>query len=83
MPVLTARPEPAAIPIQGQIAELQRELALRRNVFPRLVREGRMKPSEADLCMARMEAALNTLHWVQDHRDSIVAAVKARKAGAA
>lgn len=47
--------------LDEQIKEVERELALRRNVFPRLVASGRMKQDYADICMERMQAVLYTL----------------------
>lgn len=50
--------------LDEQIKEVERELALRRNVFPRLVAGGRMKQDYADICMERMLAVLSTLKAV-------------------
>lgn len=69
--------------IAGQIAEVRRELALRRNVYPKFVREGRMKQAEAELCMVRLEAALSTLQWVAENRDAILQVHRAQGATAA
>jgi hypothetical protein len=69
---LTGKPAPERVPIHGQIAELRREMALRHSAYPRWVREGRMKQSEADLCLARLDAALATLMWVSANRDLIL-----------
>jgi hypothetical protein len=67
-----AAPKPT---LDHQIAEVRRELALRRNVYPKFVSAGKMKQAEAELCMARMEAALKTLEFVREHLDVIVEAV--------
>ncbi|MER9047630.1 hypothetical protein NKH89_10180 [Mesorhizobium sp. M0923] len=71
------------IPIIGQIAEVNRELALRRNVFPIRVRDKKMKQAEADLCMRRLEAVLATLMFCQAHEADIRAfiAAKSEKSG--
>ncbi|MER8946137.1 hypothetical protein [Mesorhizobium sp. M0809] len=71
------------IPIIGQIAEVNRELALRRNVFPIRVRDKKMKQAEADLCMRRMEAVLATLMFCQAQEAEIRAfiAAKSEKSG--
>jgi hypothetical protein len=68
------KPDHAAVPLHAQIAELRRELAMRQNVYPRRISEGKMKPQEAELCMARLQAAHDTLVWCQEHRDVIIAA---------
>ena len=71
------------VSIAGQIAEAMRELALRRNTYPRLVGSGKMKQSEADLCLARMEAILATLRFCQDNEADIREFVAAKKGSAA
>ena len=48
-----------------QIAELKREIALRKNVYPKWVASGRMKQAEADRALARMSAACSTLEWLE------------------
>jgi hypothetical protein len=58
-----------------QIAEVRRELAMRQNVYPKLIRTGKMKMGEAQLCTMRMEAVLATLEFMRDHREVIIAAV--------
>lgn len=52
------------IPYADQIACLERELGMRRRVYPGLVRGGRMTQEAADLEMARMKAALATIERV-------------------
>lgn len=44
-----------------QLAELDRELAMRRNVYPKWVRDGRMKEATADRQIAALEAARETV----------------------
>ena len=44
-----------------QIEEIEREIRLRREVYPRMVAKGRMKQSAADYHLARMAAVLETL----------------------
>lgn len=70
-------------PIHAQIAEVQRELALRRNVYPHMVSQGKMKQGEADLCLDRMTAVLKTLDYMAANREVIIAAVKAAKGASA
>jgi hypothetical protein len=38
------------------LQEISRELAIRREVFPRWVKDGKLKQEEADKCIARMQA---------------------------
>ncbi len=61
------------IPIEQQISEVQRELALRRNVYPGFVARGKMRQGEADEHIARLEAVLTTLMWLRDNRAWVLA----------
>jgi hypothetical protein len=45
----------------AQLAEVEREVALRRRVYPRWVADGRMKQAAADRQIATMEAVAETL----------------------
>lgn len=67
------------IALASQIAEAKRELALRRNTYPRLVASGKMRQSEADLCVQRMEAILATLMFNQKHEPAIRAYIAERR----
>lgn len=53
------------IPLSVQIAEVERELALRANVFPGLVSRKKMRQAEADKHTENMQAVLKTLKWLQ------------------
>lgn len=66
------------ISLTGQIAEVERELALRRNVYARDVASGKMKQSLADLLIERMEAVRGTLMWLQKNEADIRAHVAAK-----
>lgn len=52
------------IGLAQQIAEVERELALRNNVYPGLVARKKMRQGEADAHVARMQAVLKTLRWL-------------------
>lgn len=72
------------VPIAGQIAEIKREIALRKNAYPRLVASGKIREGEADLCMRRIEAVLATLMFCQRHEAGFreyIAGLKAENAG--
>lgn len=69
--------------IVQQIEEVEREIALRKNVYPRLVHRGEMRQSVADYHMARMAAVLRTLEWSRDNRESVIALIRSRKPEAA
>lgn len=59
------------ISLTAQIEELEREIAMRREVYPRLVARGKYRRSEADLLMARMMAARDTLKWLNGIVDGV------------
>lgn len=54
------------VPIADQIAAVERELEMRRRVYPRWVANGKMKQGTADEEIRRMEAVLATLEGVRD-----------------
>lgn len=54
------------ISLTSQIDEIDRELAQRREVYPRLVAARKMRQSIADYQMARLEAVRATLQWLAD-----------------
>ena len=49
------------IPIEEQIAELDRELKLREKVYPRWITAGKLSKENADQQIARLTAARETL----------------------
>lgn len=57
-----------------QIAEVGRELGLRKGVYPKWVESGKLSQALADRQITCMEAAYATLKWVQKHEDAIKAA---------
>lgn len=61
--------------IDDQIAEVGREIGLRKNVYPGFVARGKMDQAEADEHIARMEAAYKTLKWVKANRAALLSAV--------
>lgn len=53
------------IPLSAQIACVEREIALRKRVYPRWVEQGRMSQDKADAEIAAMTAVLATIKaWV-------------------
>lgn len=50
-----------AVSLAGQIAEVERELTMRKAVYPRWVAAGRIKQDQADARTIAMEAVLATL----------------------
>ena len=57
--------------IAAQIAEVEREIALRKNVYPGFVSRGKMRQAEADLHIAQMASVLETLRWCRDNEQDI------------
>ena len=73
-------PDPDFKPsIAQQIDEVRRELAQRQQVYRGLIGQGKMRQSEADYRIGCMTAVLATLEYMQTHRETIIAAVKATK----
>ena len=62
------------ITLPQQIAEVGREIGLRRSVFPQFVARGKMTQEEADEHMARMEAVYSTLIWLRENRAWVLSA---------
>jgi hypothetical protein len=54
-----------------QIAEVGREIGLRRNVYPKWIESGKLSQALADRQIACLEATLNTLKWLQKHEAAI------------
>lgn len=50
-----------AVPLVEQIACVERELHLRRNVYPRWVKQGKLTQAAADTELRRMQGVLDTL----------------------
>lgn len=44
-----------------QISEVERELAIRKNVYPKWIKTGRLASKTAERCMVRLTAALASL----------------------
>lgn len=63
--------------IHAQIEEVQREIELRRKVYPHQVATGKMRESVAALHIQRMEAVLTTLQWLRDNEAAIRSKVPA------
>jgi hypothetical protein len=55
------------ISIDQQIEEVERELAERSRVYPRLVAKGTLRKSVAEYHVERLNAALATLKWLRDN----------------
>lgn len=56
-------------PLRVQIQEVERELRMRRQVYPRACSRGKMRSGEAAELISRMESVLATLHEVERKQD--------------
>ena len=65
----------------AQVAEVEREIHMRKKVYPNFVKYGKMKQEESDYHMGRMEAVLRTLKWLQVNEAKIKAKVEATSIG--
>lgn len=59
------------ITLQEEIAELEREIGLRRRVYPNFVRSGRLKQAKADRQIAVMESAIRRLTTLAEQRPDV------------
>lgn len=71
------------VSIVGQIAEVDREIGMRQNVYQKQVSSGKMRQSEADMLMQRIKAVRATLVFCQENEADIRAYIAAKKAGTA
>lgn len=65
--------------IHAQIAEAQRELRMRREVYGRQVALRKMRKAEADELILLQENIIATLEWCRDNRDMCVEFERSRK----
>lgn len=68
------------VSLASQIAEVERELKLRPPVYKRLVETRQMREAEAELHLAHMQAALESLQWLRQNRDAIEATRQTNRA---
>lgn len=67
------------ISLIGQIAEVDREIAEREKLYPRLVREGRMKEDQRVMLMDRIFAIRATLTFCRENENDIRAWMAEKK----
>lgn len=68
------------ISLIGQIAEVDREIAMRQQVYPRQVQSSKMRQAEADLLIERMQAVRASLVFLKENENDIRAMIAAKKA---
>lgn len=59
------------ISLAQQLDEIDRELAQRASVYPRLVSGRKLRQSVANFQVDRLKAARASLQWLADHEDTI------------
>lgn len=67
------------ISLIGQIAEVDREIGEREKLYPRMVREGRMREEQRVMLMERIHAIRATLMFCREHEADIRAYMAAKK----
>jgi hypothetical protein len=70
--------KPTPVSLAQQIEEVEYELKQRANVYANIARRVPHRQSELDFHVARLQAVLATLRWLETHNDEIRAWVKAR-----
>lgn len=65
--------------LDAQIAEAKRELAIRREAYPRFVAARRMKEEEAAMHIDLMRNVVDTLEWMKKHEATLRAAVSKKE----
>ncbi len=63
------------VSLNQQIDEVQRELEMRRSVYPSMIASRRIRASVAEYQTQRLQAVLNTLLWLKKHEIQIRAFV--------
>lgn len=69
--------------ISAQISEVERELKMRRQVYPHQVAMGKMRKSVAEYQTDALAAVLDSLQWNRDNRADVIEWIKAGKPKAA
>ena len=59
--------------LDEQIAEVRRELALRKNVYPRMIKRGTIKRDKAEICVSRLNSVEKTLGELGQYGRVVVA----------
>ena len=61
-----------AIPLKDQIAEVGRELGMRKGVYAKWVASGKMTQEDSDRRIALMDAVYRTLKWLEANREKVL-----------
>lgn len=69
-----------AVPIQDQVAEVEREVRNREHLYPVLISKGRLKEDTAEVKLRDLQAAAATLRVIAEHADGLRELLKALRA---
>ena len=69
------------VPIEAQIACIERELGFRQKLYPRWVTQGKLTKEAADVELERMDAVLASLRRIQQGHDHAVPDAKTIREG--
>ena len=69
------------ITLPKQIAEVEREVQKRKDVYPRLVHSCKITQAQADYHLECMEAIKRTLEWLQENEQEVREFARIRKNG--
>ncbi|NOU05320.1 MAG: hypothetical protein HOO99_03975 [Hyphomicrobiaceae bacterium] len=67
---------PARVPLDDQIAEVEREIRQRERLYPRWIEAGKYKKATADKKLDDLRAALVTLQFVAKHSEPLRRLIK-------
>lgn len=59
-----------AVPLSAQLAEVKRELRMRRGAYPRFIARGTLTPENAATQIAALEAVANTLEELAQSQEA-------------
>ncbi len=67
------------ITLDQQIADVEREIAMRKAVYPKWVAAGKLKQAKANQQIVTMEAVSSTLNWLRRNEETVRRAVAAAR----
>ncbi len=70
------------ITLAEQAAELRREAAMRKAVYPTFISRGKLTEAEAEKHQARLSAAIDTLEWLARNESAVRAKIGEKPAHA-
>lgn len=65
--------------LKAQIAEVKRQHAMMRGVYPDMIKAGQLNPADADCDLSLMAAVVDTLEWIERNQARIKRALEPRE----